>query len=297
MSRSRNEAELSETSLANYSAIDSAKIIATIELLEGRIEERFPKSGLRQVCAHLLTVAENMKQRSEWIARPVGWLRLLTYTICVLIVIGTIAALFTFGMNHDDLDLLPKKNQKSITNFITVMEASINDVVLIGAAIFFLLTFETRYKRNRALKALHELRSVAHIIDMHQLTKDPHRISEGEYVYARGRMSPKMEMTSFELRRYLDYCSELLSLTGKIAAVYVQAFDDGVAIASASELEALTSGLSHKIWQKILILEKTEDERPHQKAATDPKTASESKSPQAKPTNDPSPEPESDEAG
>ena len=47
----------------------------------------------------------------------------------------------------------------------------------------------------------------------------------------------------------------MLSLTGKIAAVYVQEFDDGVALASASELEVLTTGLSNKIWQKISILE------------------------------------------
>ena len=30
---------------------------------------------------------------------------------------------------------------------------------------------------GRALKAIHELRSIAHIIDMHQLTKDPERIT------------------------------------------------------------------------------------------------------------------------
>lgn len=61
-------------------------------------------------------------------------------------------------------------------------------------------------------------------------------------------------MTEFELRRYLDYCVEMLSLTGKVAAVYVQEFDDGVAMASASEVETLTTGLSRKIWQKIAIL-------------------------------------------
>ena len=68
-------------------------------------------------------------------------------------------------------------------------------------------------------------------------------------------MSPKLNMTPFLLRRYLDYCTEMLSLTGKVAAVYNQAFDDAVATAAASELESLTTGLSSKIWQKILILE------------------------------------------
>ena len=61
-------------------------------------------------------------------------------------------------------------------------------------------------------------------------------------------------MSSFELRRYLDYCTEMLSLTGKLAAVYVQNFDDEVALAAVNEVEALTTGLAGKIWQKITIL-------------------------------------------
>ena len=88
---------------------------------------------------------------------------------------------------------------------------------------------------------------------MHQLTKDPHRIVNKK-IFDSTTLSPKLEMTSFQLRRYLDYCSEMLSLTGKIAAVYVQEFDDGVALASVSELETLTTGLSSKIWQKIAIV-------------------------------------------
>jgi hypothetical protein len=132
-----------------------------------------------------------------------------------------------------------------------VFEAGINDLILIGAAIFFLTTLERRIKRGRALTAIHELRSVAHIIDMHQLTKDPERILNTSPLTAH---SPRPAMTMFVLRRYLDYCSEMLSLVGKIATLYVQRFDDDVALAAASEVEELTTGLSQKIWQKIIIL-------------------------------------------
>ena len=97
-------------------------------------------------------------------------------------------------------------------------------------AIFFLFSLETRIKRRRALAAVHELRSIAHIIDMHQLTKDPERVL-GKW--DRTKHSPKQVMTPFQLNRYLDYCSEMLSLTGKVAALYVQHFDDGVAVAAA----------------------------------------------------------------
>ena len=93
---------------------------------------------------------------------------------------------------------------------------------------------------------------------MHQLTKDPEKLFTKKI--QRTDSSPNMDMTPFELRRYLDYCSEMLSLTGKIAAVYVQSFDDPVTVASASDVETLTTGLSRKIWQKILILNPLRDE-------------------------------------
>ena len=138
-------------------------------------------------------------------------------------------------------------------------EIEINFMILIGGVTIFLWTIENRYKRWRALQALHELRSVAHIIDMHQLTKDPDRLINRNA--RRTSSSPEFEMTSYELRRYLDYCSEMLSLTGKIAALYVQHFDDSVALASASEIESMTTGLSRKIWQKLLILHTVENQQ------------------------------------
>ena len=242
-----------------YQTINPDEVVATIRKLRDRIGERFPDSGLKNVCQHLLGVSENMRQRTAWISQPIRWLRGITWAIGIVIVLGTLAAMIGLAISESaaSVDTAAGTASESVgfVNFVTVMEAVINDIVLIGAAIFFLLTIETRYKRSRALKALHELRSIAHIIDMHQLTKDPHRITQANHVYQPGVNSPEMKMTAFELRRYLDYCAEMLSLTGKIAAVYAQAFEDSVAMASAGELESLTTGLSEKIWQKIMILE------------------------------------------
>ena len=50
-------------------------------------------------------------------------------------------------------------------NFIQALDASISSVVFIGAAILFLLSWENRIKRHRALRALHELRALAHIVE------------------------------------------------------------------------------------------------------------------------------------
>lgn len=134
---------------------------------------------------------------------------------------------------------------------IQATEAAANLMLPLGATLYFLISLETRIKRRRALVAIHELRSIAHIIDMHQLTKDPERILRN---WQGTDNSPKHCMTPLQLNRYLDYCSEMLSLTGKIAALYVRQFDDPVAVATVSEVEDLTTGLSRKIWQKIMIL-------------------------------------------
>ncbi len=61
-------------------------------------------------------------------------------------------------------------------------------------------------------------------------------------------------MSQAELGRYLDYCSEMLALTGKLAALYVRNFNDVVALAAVTEVETLTTGLSRKIWQKMMIV-------------------------------------------
>ncbi|MBW2374051.1 MAG: hypothetical protein JRF70_16110, partial [Deltaproteobacteria bacterium] len=122
------------------------------------------------------------------------------------------------------------------------------DVVLIGAAVFFLITVDARLKRRRGLRALHV---IAHIIDMHQLTKDPEHLLSG----SRGTpSSPRREMSAAELGRYLDYCSEMLALTGKVATLYVAEFDDPVVLDAVTEVGNLTTGLSRKVWQKLMVL-------------------------------------------
>jgi hypothetical protein len=139
-----------------------------------------------------------------------------------------------------------------IEHFVQLVDSSLASLVLIGAAIASLVSLELRLKRNRALKAVHELRALAHIVDMHQLTKDPERVTGREGF---NPLVPKRSMTPFELGRYLDYCSELLSLISKVGSLYVQDFPDRVALEAVDQLTNLTNGLARNIWQKIMILE------------------------------------------
>ena len=129
-----------------------------------------------------------------------------------------------------------------------------NLLLLFGGAIWFLLSVETRWKRGEVLAALHELRSMAHVVDMHQLTKDPTTL-----LSAPTASSPKREMNEFQLTRYLEYCAEMLALIGKLAALYAERVRDGVVVDAVNDIENLTTSLGRKIWQKITILSSLEE--------------------------------------
>ncbi len=52
----------------------------------------------------------------------------------------------------------------------------------------------------------------------------------------------------------LDYCTEALSLIGKLAALYSEKTDDLQTIEAATDVETLTTNLGRKIWQKISLI-------------------------------------------
>ena len=225
-----------------YRRIDPQEIVKTLERLAQRVEERFPGSSLSRVVAELLIVAQEATQRAQRNQRPILALRGLM--VLLLGVIGFSLIELPLRLRLGEVD--------SVAQLVQVLEPSISIAFFLSAFAVYLLSIETGIKRNRTLQALHELRAIAHVVDMHQLTKDPATLLEGG---ASTRSSPQRTMTDFELIRYLDYCSEILALISKIAALYVQGFTDPGAIASVDEVENLTSGLSRKIWQKLTIVQ------------------------------------------
>jgi hypothetical protein len=235
-----------EAGAANFRRLDSEKIVATVRALHDRIEDRFPGSGLGEVVAELLKVAEETVERTAWIQKPHLPLRAAAVVLSLLIItvlVELLVHIHQFQFND-------------FTNSVQALDSSISSVVFIGAAILFFVSWENRIKRSRALKAIHELRALAHIIDMHQLTKDPES-AFGATTKTPGR---KRIMTPFQLTRYLDYCSDAMALISKIAALYVQGFQDPVLLDAVDDMEDLTAGFSRKIWQKITILESLDTE-------------------------------------
>ncbi|MBA2126478.1 hypothetical protein DLM45_09630 [Hyphomicrobium methylovorum] len=228
-----------------YRSLDADKVIATLDKLGLRISQRFPGSGLSRVCEDLISLAKQTSKRIEYVSRPNWGMRILLFVL-VASVIGSLAFLVSQATAFKGTDEWSEALQG--------LDALFNIAVLLGGAAFFMSTLETRWKRARALSALHELRSIVHVIDMHQLTKDPSMMGA-----ARTSDSPHRDLDPFSLMRYLDYCSEMLSLTAKCAALYAERLSDAVVVDTVGDIERLTSELSSKIWQKITMVQSLED--------------------------------------
>jgi hypothetical protein len=230
------------TAAPSYLELDGRQILATARRLEERIGERFPAAGLRGVAAQLRVAAEAALTRAPALRRPLLALRAGAAILALLLLAGVATVITSLRIDT---------RIETVTDLVQTLESGVNDVVFVGIAIWFLATLETRLKRRRALAALHELRSLAHVVDMHQLTKDP---EQAGHQLVDTPSSPKRPLSRPELARYLDYCTEILALTGKVAALYAQHLQDGVVLAAVNEVEGLTTGIARKIWQKIAIV-------------------------------------------
>lgn len=229
---------------SDYRTLDPRLIIDTAERLERRVGERFPEAGLRNVAAELVSLARDLAVAAEALARPIWWLRAfiaVTFLagMAMFLFVGTILPLDRISGNEDVLES------------VQGIEASLNTLILAGLGLLALIRVEDWIKRKAVFRQLHGLRSLIHVIDMHQLTKDPAVLSDS---FQPTPNSPVRITNGRDLQRYLDYCSEMLSITGKLAALFAQSVNDEVVIEAVNDVEELGSNLSRKIWQKITMI-------------------------------------------
>ncbi len=235
-----------------YRQLESNEIIHTIDELHMRISQRFPKSDLAAVCEELLVVAKETEAKAHAVNASNYPLRGI-----ILVLIAAAAGIVFFLIRAIQLRT---GGEVDLINLLQGLEAGTNLIIFISVAIFFLFSLESRMARTRALNDLNELRSIVHVIDMHQFSKDPSELLSSDSTHG---------MTRTDLTRYLGHCSVMLSLGAKLAALYAQKLPDEIVIDAASDLQNVANGLSLKIWQKIAILESYEEYREKQKYGYD----------------------------
>ena len=218
---------------------------ATVEHLERRIYARFGERGLTKAArdlGHLVVLVQSQAEEShDRLRRRTLVARAASFTI----VAATVVAL-VFSLRSAVLDGLART-----TDWVPLVESVINDLVFAAIAVVFLWAFPERLERRTMLRLLHRLRSLAHVIDMHQLSKDPEQLSP---TYTPTEQSIVHGLDADQLYHYLTYCSEMLSLTAKTSALCGEYSTDGVVLETISYIETLTTELSEKIWQKISLL-------------------------------------------
>jgi hypothetical protein len=211
------------------------KIIETARNYHERIDKRFPGVGISKLAARLVHVCEAAAERAASICRPNWPLRAGLVAIGLLAVAGIIG----YIANRDDQPF-------TLAKVYAFFDETKGFAAYLVAGAVFLWTLETRLKRKRALQAVHELRNLAHLVDMYQLTKAPDRPD----VTVAGKL-----LDGDRLRWYLRYCTELLALLSKVGQLYVQDFPDATALAAVDQFENLTGSLSAKIYQKLMLLD------------------------------------------
>ncbi len=228
---------------ALHEPLEAPAVRETVEELYGRIEARFPTRGLLGVCRDLAKLVDEVQSSAGPGQRRIRIARIASRVVMVLVLGVTLVALVMAV--HDAFFGDEVKNSIDV---LGLAETAISDLVYASIAIFFLWSFPERLQRSRLLVLLHQLRSTAHVIDMHQLTKDPEQLKPS---FVPSSASKPLGMTRDQVERYLDYCSEMLSLVGKTAALCAEESRDSVILETVSTVENLTVGLSRKIWQKI----------------------------------------------
>lgn len=237
--------------------LDAASVRATVVRLDTRIRARFPTRNLTRLPGQLIEVIDHLAQRQDvWRTRR-RWLVTTCRVGIALVIAGFVYALVLIALQSS------AAGEPLGWDWLTVFESLVNDAVFAGVAIYFLWALPERLQRHGDLATLQRLRSVAHVVDMHQLTKDPERLRSD---FSSTTATVPLGMTAIELANYLDYCSELLSMIGKTAALFGEHTDDRTTLATIAGIEDLTNNLSGKIWTKISLLpaavRRTAAERP-----------------------------------
>ena len=237
-----------KTADPQFRSLDPEKIICTLDLLAQRIGERFPHTGLERVSHELADIARHTSASVTAIARP------------NLLIRGFVAAVLATGLGllaWLALLAIGLETSSELTNIMQGLDSATSMLLVLGGLALYLSTLESRWRRERAMKSLYELRAIIHVIDMHQLTKDP-----SAYGAPRMSSSPDRSMSSHQLLRYLGYCSELLSLASKVSALYADKLRDPAIVDAVGDIERLTAHLGQKIWQKIELVQQRMPTRP-----------------------------------
>lgn len=214
-------------------ALDPDLLAAHIRDVRDETRRSFPNRSLPRYQTNLISLVEEIRVLAAKLSgrSPLDFLLPGLIIFVALLVATVILIIFRFRVEMPE----------SILEIMEPLEASTNLAVLVAGTTYFVWRTVAERRRHKALSLLHKVRSQIHILDMTQLAKN---LNETEVE----------KLSLAERIRYLDYCSQTVSLTAKAGALIITNFEDPVVISAVTEIETLSTGLSQKIWSKINVL-------------------------------------------
>ena len=171
-------------------SLEHARLVKLLQEQMAHIEKRFGDRGLYDVSKKVYDSFERAPKITREILKPNYWIRIVVVFLAVLMLLTIVMGFsqLNFGLGDG-------------WSVLEGIEAGISTLVYSGIAIIFLVSLEIRQRRQRTLKALQELRALAHVLDMHQMNKDPEQLVFTAELSDEGAESV---MSPFLLERYLD---------------------------------------------------------------------------------------------
>ena len=225
--------------------LEPVPVIETARRLRDRIGARFPDRGIHRVAQELVSLTEQVADTSAGSRRRSRLVRSASHTVIGIVVLVALVA-FGFAVEAAFTDAPDNR-----LDWLPLIESAVNDIVFVAIAVVLLYSFPERVQRADLLAKLHRLRSLAHIVDMHQLTKEPESLRDA---FVNGTDGADICLTPEQIEYYLEYCTELLSIVSKAAALCAEESQDDIVLNTVSTIETLTMGMSRKVWQKITVL-------------------------------------------
>jgi hypothetical protein len=137
---------------------------ATVAQLERRIHARFGERGLTKAVRDLGQLVVLVQTEAGESHVRLRRTTLAARTTSITIIGATLFAL-VFGLRS-----AVTQGLEQTAGWVPLVESVINDLVFAAIAVLFLWAMPERLERRALLRLLHRLRSLAHVIDMHQLS-------------------------------------------------------------------------------------------------------------------------------
>ena len=237
--------------LNHSTSLQAEKIEKAIDDLEQGIKEMLPGRKIVDICQDLKEVIGEAKKKSSRKSSQSFTRKkfLKLFFIATLILLATF--FITLGLSYF-LKAISTSLGRSIglEEGLQLTDTAITLLLPSIAYIFYRLKDNIKTYRSAVLQDLHKLRMLSHIIDVKQLNKTPDWLDWKEKQKKHERILNRSEKAF-----YLEFCSQMQSLIGKIAVLYIRDVNDPALITAVNEIETLTTGLSRKTWQKLMLMQ------------------------------------------